>query len=78
MKQSRFSETQIVSILKEADVGLAVKDVCRKHGISQATYYKWKSRYGGISSGSRSWKLRTPVSSAGTRTWRLRTRRCRI
>lgn len=48
MKQSRFSETQIVSILKEADAGLAVKDVCRKHGISQATYYKWKSKYGGM------------------------------
>ena len=48
MKKSRFSETQIVSILKDADVGLAVKDVCRKHGISQATCYKWKSKYGGM------------------------------
>ena len=39
MKKSWFSETQIVTILKEADVGMAIKDICRKHGISDATYY---------------------------------------
>lgn len=48
MRTSKFSETQIVAILKEADAGVKVKDVCRKHGISDATYYKWKSRYGGM------------------------------
>ena len=48
MKRSRFSETQIVSILKEADAGTKVKDLCRKHGISDATYYNWKSKYGGM------------------------------
>ena len=42
MKKSRFSETQIVSILKEADAGRPVKEICRKHGISDATYYTWK------------------------------------
>ncbi len=48
MKKSRFSETQIVAILKQADTGVKVKDICREHGISDATYYKWKSRYGGM------------------------------
>lgn len=48
MKRSRFSETQIIAILKEADAGMKVEDVCRKYGISNATYYNWKSKYGGL------------------------------
>jgi len=48
MKRSQYSESQIVGILKEADSGVLVKDVCRKYGISDATYYKWKSKYGGL------------------------------
>jgi putative transposase len=48
MKSSRFTETQIIAILKEADAGVQVKDICRKHGISDATYYNWKSKYGGM------------------------------
>lgn len=48
MKKSRFTETQIFSILKEVDAGMKVETVCRKHGISSATYYNWKSKYGGM------------------------------
>jgi putative transposase len=48
MKKSRFTETQIVSILKQADSGQAVKELCREHGVSEATYYHWKSKYGGM------------------------------
>jgi len=48
MKRTRFTETQIVAVLKEADSGVPVKDLCRKHGISDATYYNWKSKYGGM------------------------------
>ena len=48
MKKSKFSESQIVAILKEADAGILVKDICRKHGISSPTYYSWKSKYGGM------------------------------
>lgn len=49
MKKTRFTETQIVAILGEADAGMKVKDLCRKHGISDATYYNWKAKYGGRS-----------------------------
>ena len=49
MRKSKFSESQIVAILKEGESGLAVAEVCRKHGISAANYYAWKSRYAGAS-----------------------------
>lgn len=48
MRKSKFTETQIVSILKEYDGGRAVTELCREHGISQPTFYNWKSKYGGL------------------------------
>jgi len=48
MKKSRFSETQIIKILKEQESGKTVNDICRCYGISQATFYNWKSKYGGM------------------------------
>jgi len=48
MKRSRFSETKIVGILKEGEAGIPVPELCRTHGISQATYYNWKAKYGGM------------------------------
>jgi putative transposase len=49
MWKSKFTESQIIGILAEGESGLAMGDVCRKHGISNATYYQWKSKYAGVS-----------------------------
>jgi len=48
MKRSRFSEEQIIGILKEHAAGLTAAELCRKHGISDVTFYKWRSKYGGM------------------------------
>ena len=48
MKKSKFTEHQIIQIIKAVEAGRTVKDVCREHGISEATYYNWKSKYGGM------------------------------
>lgn len=48
MKKSRFSENQIINILKQGETGMAVADICREHGISKSSYYKWKTKYGGM------------------------------
>jgi len=48
MRKSKFSETQIVSILKKHEAGMSTADLCREHGISRPTFYNWKSKYGGL------------------------------
>ena len=48
MKRSRFTETRIVKILKEAEAGVAVEELSRQHGFSKSTFYKWKAKYGGM------------------------------
>jgi putative transposase len=48
MKKKRYSEEQIVKILQEAETGIPARDLCRKHGIAEQTFYRWKSKYGGM------------------------------
>lgn len=48
MKKKRFTEEQIIAVLKESEAGAATKELCRKHGISEPTFYNWKAKYGGM------------------------------
>ena len=48
MKKSKFSDSQIISVLKQAESGTPIPDLCREHGVSNATFYKWRAKYGGM------------------------------
>ncbi len=66
MKKSRFTDSQIMSILKQAEAGTPVAELCREHGMSSASFYKWRSRFGGMDASMmarlKSWKTKTAVS----------------
>jgi putative transposase len=68
MKRSRFSEEQIIAILKEQEAGVPTADVCRRHGVSSATFYKWKAKFGGleVSEAKRLRQLEDENSKLGT------------
>jgi putative transposase len=48
MRKSKYSEEQIIGFLKQVEAGMALKDLCRKHGFSDASFYKWRAKYGGM------------------------------
>ena len=67
MRQSRFTEEQIIGVLKEAEAGIKVGEIYRKHGICEPTYYRWKAKYGGldVSAVRLCGRLRLPSSCTG-------------
>ena len=62
MKRKRFTEQQIIGFLKEAEAGMPVKDLCRKHGFSDAAFYGWRSKFGGCR-----WRKRSVCASSRSR-----------
>ena len=64
MKRSRYTEEQIIGILKEQEAGVPVAELCRKHGMSDATFYTWKSRYGGLEVSEAKWLRALEVENA--------------
>lgn len=66
MKKSRFTDSQIMAILKQAEAGTPVAELCREYGMSSASFYKWRSRFGGMDASMmarlKSWKTKTAVS----------------
>jgi len=67
MKQSRFSDSQIIAVLKQAEAGSPVPELCREHGISSATFYKWRSKFGGMDA-----SLMSRLKELEDENWRLK------
>src|SRR5713101_4201188 len=74
MKQSRFTEEQIIAVLREQEAGVPTVEVCRKHGVSSATFYKWKAKYGGLEV-SEAKRLRALEDESGCHARQRRTER---
>ena len=74
MKRSRFSDEQIIAMLKENEAGAKVDEICRRHGVSGATFYAWRKKFGGMEPSDASWRARTPSSSGSSpiRCWTCR------
>ena len=67
MKKSRFTDSQILAILKQAEAGVAAPELCREHGISTATFYKWRSKFGGMDASSRKLSQKNSKAISPTR-----------
>ena len=63
MKKVRFTETQIISILKQQEAGISVRDIAREHGLSEATFYNWKAKYGGMEAKEENARLKRIVAN---------------
>ena len=73
MRTSKFSEEQIIGFLRQAEAGMPIKEIGRKHGFSDASFYKWRSKYGGMDASEAKRLLALPTVSSATQTKQYRT-----
>ncbi len=70
MKKSKYSDAQIMAILKQAENGVPVADLCREHGMSSASFYKWRSKYGGMAASLMAWMKELDEENKRLKRWR--------